>query len=85
MAIEESLKTSEENYVPVVDSMLAGDLKDLLNTNRDIKCSDSFKQMIFEIKDNDTLLKVTKKFGSIEIVDVQIITDELLIKDLFSS
>jgi hypothetical protein len=77
-------KISDEKYAPVVDSMLAGDLKDLINTNPDIKCSEAFKELIFNIKDDETLLKVTTQFGSIEIIDVKIITEELLIKDLFS-
>jgi hypothetical protein len=82
-ALGGTLETNE-NFAPEVDSILAGDLKDLITTNPDVKCSESLKKVVFDIKDDDTLLKVTKEFGSITIIDVKIITDELLISDLFA-
>lgn len=63
----------------LVDSILATDLQELLQTNTDVECSSALKTQISYYKP-DTLLKITKEIGSIKIINIEEIKDEYLIK-----
>lgn len=67
--------------VKVVDSILAADLKDLINLNPDVVCSKEIKDKINNYDDNK-LLKYTKELGSITIIAVEEITKESIIREL---
>lgn len=78
VAVEPAASTPVE----VVDSILAGDLKDLIALNSDVVCNDDLKNKINSYADNDKLLQYKKELGSIKITAVDEITEEKLIAEL---
>ena len=66
---------------PVISIELAEDMKHLLKHNTDVVITDTLQQQIID-SDNDDLLKITKEFGSFKITAVELVTEELLDKEL---
>ena len=56
----------------IVDSILAADLKEIVNLNKDVECEDGLKKQINDFDDN-ALIKFTKELGSIKITNAELI------------
>lgn len=67
-------KTGES--VRIVDSILAGRLKELIML-KDVECNDSLRKEILEYKDT-LLLQYTKELDSIKIIAVEPVTEKKL-------
>lgn len=64
-----------------IDIELAIDVKNLVQVNTDVTVSPELKAQILKY-DDDELLEVTKIFGSLNIVNVEVVNEELLKKKL---
>ncbi|VVB66060.1 Uncharacterised protein [Candidatus Gugararchaeum adminiculabundum] len=68
--------------VKIVDIDLTEDVQEFIKVNADVTCSEELKKKILEAPKGE-LLKVSKEIGSFtKILSVEIVTDELLIKEL---
>lgn len=70
-----------ENVNPIISVELAGDVKELVAKNPDVKIDEPLNDKLIGF-DNDVLVKVTKEFGSLKISGIDEITEELLEKEL---
>ncbi len=65
----------------IIDVDLAEDIKNLVKLNSEVEVIAAVKQKIEEFN-NDDLVKVTKEIGSLKIIDVELLDEELLAKEL---
>ena len=68
----------------VYDVDLASDVKLLATTNADVTfVDDGVKKKLFDIKDNNSLLRVGKSIGSLKIISIDVM-DTSFLKKVFT-
>ncbi|MFA5108690.1 MAG: hypothetical protein WC492_04120 [Candidatus Micrarchaeia archaeon] len=68
--------------VKIIDIDLTEDVQEFIKVNADVTCSDLLKKVISDAPKGE-LLKVSKEIGSFtKIISVEIVTEELLAKEL---
>jgi len=72
---------TEHAEVYITDIDLSEHVQQFIALNKDVSCTPEVKQKIKSIPEG-TLLKIRKKIGSLEILDVEEVTEELLEKEL---
>ena len=68
-------------FKKIIDVSLGEEVKKLLKFNSDLKVTPELKEKIYSFP-NDELIKVTKEIGSLKITDAELVTEELLQKEL---
>jgi hypothetical protein len=66
----------------VCDVDMAEDVKELLAKNPDVHLADALKKKILDANDDDLLITTTSFDHGIEIVAVEIVTPEMIMKEL---